>query len=144
MKLNDIPKHNIYKVPEGYFDSLPMRVMEQTAAKGAGASAAPRFSSFWQPVRLVLAPLVLLLVFVGVFLFSNDVVQQQPQPEYVALGTLPEAEIVDYLDSYARLETSDFDEVSLSDQELTAEFLNISSEAAEEELEYYQLNKLIY
>ena len=142
MKLNDIPKHNIYEVPEGYFDRLPMRVMEQTAAKGA--AAAPRFAGFWQPVRLVLAPLVLLLVFVGVFFFNIDVTQQQPQPEYVSLGSIPEAEIVDYLDSYARLETSDFEDVSLADQELTADFMNISSEAAEEELEYYQLNKLIY
>ncbi|MFT2007947.1 hypothetical protein ACMA1I_04665 [Pontibacter sp. 13R65] len=142
MKLNNIPKHNIYKVPEGYFDRLPQQVMERTAHQGAGV-ASPAFS-YWKPVRLALAPLVLLLLFGSVFFLNMQ--QEQKQVDINAYATvLADTEIVAYLSTaYVDLETSDFEELNLTKQELTSDFINISPETAEKELEYYQLSNLNY
>ncbi|MFD2515041.1 hypothetical protein ACFSRY_14295 [Pontibacter locisalis] len=137
-KLEDLPKHNIYQVPDDYFDRLPTRVMERTAAANKPAHA--WLPGVWRPLRLAVAPLILLLVFVGVYFFSTEKIKQ---PQSYALGSLAEQEIVDYLHNREDLETSDFTELStLSDQEFTADFLNVSSTAAEEELEYYHLRNI--
>ncbi|MBD1397153.1 hypothetical protein H9Q13_08260 [Pontibacter sp. JH31] len=140
IKLSDIPRHNVYQVPEKYFDRLPMQIMERTA--GAGYTPAPWYVAALKPLRLALAPLVLLLV-VGVVYFTQ--LKDQPEQQVVNLATVTDTDIVDYLSTYAVLESTDLAELtSLSDQEMTAEFLNVSSKAAEEELEYYQLNTIDY
>ncbi|WP_187261986.1 hypothetical protein [Pontibacter beigongshangensis] len=142
MKLNEIPKKNIYKAPDGYFDRLPRQIMERTASRGT--SAASSGFSIWKPVRLAFAPLVLLLVFVGVY-FLN--VKEQPQQsDFQSYASrLGETEILTYLSaSHVHLEPSDFEELNLTEQEITSDFMNISPEVAEEELEYYQLSNLTY
>ena len=137
-KLENLPKHNVYKVPENYFDRLPMRVMERTASAGKQEQA--WLPSLWKPVRLAIAPLILLLVFVGVYFFNME---EPHQPQPYAMSSLAEQEIVHYLNNSEDLESADFAELSaLSDQEFMAEFLNISSTAAEEELEYYHTSDI--
>lgn len=141
IKLSDIPKRNPYQVPEGYFDRLPMRVMERTAAREQ-----ERFGwlpNLWQPLRLALAPLVLLLlVFVGVYYYSTPTEQDKL---HLNLAAVPDTEIMNYLSTYATLETTDFAELnSLREQELPSEVLNISPKAAEQELEYSNLDHLDY
>ncbi|WP_230407060.1 hypothetical protein [Pontibacter cellulosilyticus] len=137
-KLDNLPKHNIYQVPEQYFDRLPMRVMERTA--GAERQVPAWQQSLWAPLRTAIAPLVLLLVFVGAFIVT---LQQQKQDEQYALQPLAEEEILDYLSYNEDLETADFAELSsMSKQDFTEDFLNISSVAAEEELEYYHIRHI--
>lgn len=139
-KLSDIPKHNIYEVPEKYFDRLPAQIMERTA--GAGYAATPWYAALWSPLRLAIAPLVLLLV-VGVVYFTQ--LKEQPAEPEFNLAAVDQADIMNYLSTYAVLESSDFVDLNtVSDKEMTAEFLNVSPLAAEEELEYYQLDTIEY
>ncbi|WP_276496782.1 hypothetical protein [Pontibacter litorisediminis] len=140
-KLSDIPKRNPYQAPDGYFDRLPMRVMERTAAQEQAAWLP--LPKLWQPLRLALAPLVLLLlVFVGVY--YNSVPDAQ-ESQIMNLTAVSDAEIVNYLSTYATIETTDFAELNtLREQELPAEVLNVSPTAAEAELEYYNLNDIDY
>ncbi|SIT93463.1 hypothetical protein SAMN05444128_2991 [Pontibacter indicus] len=139
-KLSDLPKHNIYEVPDKYFDRLPAQIMERTA--GAGYSPAPWYAPAWKPLRLALAPLVLLLV-AGIVYFSQ--MRQEQEKSAVILATVGDEAIVNYLSTFAVLESSDFAELpSLSSPDMTAEFLNVSPKAAEEELEYYQLEMTDY
>lgn len=140
-KLSDIPKRNPYQVPEGYFDRLPMRVMERTAAREQ--EQASWLPNLWQPLRLAVAPLLLLLlVFVGVYFYSMP---EEPEQQIVNLATVSDSEIVDYLSTYTTVETTDFAELNtLREQELPADVLNVSATAAEEELEYYNLNNIDY
>ncbi|WP_299701858.1 hypothetical protein [uncultured Pontibacter sp.] len=134
-KLSDLPKRNIYEVPDKYFDRLPAQIMERTA--GAGYSPAPWSAAAWKPLRMALAPLVLLLV-VGVVYFTQ--LRDQSKEQAIHLATVADDDIMDYLSTYAVLETGDFAELSVtSEQEMTADFLNVSATAAEEELEYYQI-----
>jgi hypothetical protein len=139
MKLSDIPRRNPYQVPEGYFERLPMRVMERTAAR----EQVSWLPNLWQPLRLALAPLLLLLlVFVGVFYYSST---SELDKQAVNWSAVTDDEIVDYLSSYAILETTDFAELNtLRERELPAEVLNVSAKAAEEELEYYNLKDIDY
>jgi hypothetical protein len=139
-KLADIPKHNIYQVPDKYFDRLPTRVMERTAATDNAKHI--QLPQVWRLFRLAVAPVVLVAVFVGVYYFN---INKPAQKQTYALGPLAEQEILHYLNNHEDLEPADFAELSiLSDQEVTAEFLNISSSAAEKELEYYHIKDLEY
>ncbi|WP_299754219.1 hypothetical protein [uncultured Pontibacter sp.] len=136
LKLSDIPQRNPYQVPANYFDRLPMRVMERTAAQEQ------KQPTLWQPLRLALVPVVLLLLFVGAYFYSMP---DEPEQQMVNLASVSDTEIVDYLSTYATIETTDFAELStLREQELPAELLNVSATAAEEELEYYNLNHIDY
>ena len=137
-KLEDLPKHNIYQVPEHYFDRLPMRVMERAAVAEKQVPAWQQ--GLWAQLRVAVAPLVLLLFFIGAFLFTQ---QQQKKSEYYAVQPLAEHEIIDYLSYNEDLETADLAELNtLAKQEFTEDFLNISSTAAEEELEYYHIRHI--
>lgn len=139
LKLSDIPQRNPYQVPANYFDRLPMRVMERTAAQEQKQVWLP---TLWQPLRLALVPMVLLLLFVGAYFYSMP---DKPEQQMVNLASVSDTEIVDYLSTYATIETTDFAELStLREQELPAELLNVSATAAEEELEYYNLNHIDY
>ncbi|WP_347158466.1 hypothetical protein [Pontibacter chitinilyticus] len=138
-KLHNIPRHNIFQVPEQYFDKLPTRIMARTAA----ADDAHPATAWQRPLRLVLAPLLLLLLFVGVYFFN---VPTKPEPMPAGFSALAQEEIVNYLtENAAQLETSDLSELTfLSDKKLTAEFLNVSPKAAEKELEYYPISEQDY
>jgi hypothetical protein len=139
-KLSDLPKRNIYEVPEKYFDRLPAQIMERTA--GAGYRPAPWYAAAWKPLRYALAPFMVLLV-AGIVYLTHT--KNQEEQQLIHLATVSDTDIVDYLSTYAVLESADFAEfTSLSNQEMTAEFLNVSPKAAEEELEYYQLHTIDY
>ncbi|MCC9134929.1 hypothetical protein ACFSKU_19480 [Pontibacter silvestris] len=137
-KLNDIPKRNVYKVPENYFDRLPMRVMEQTAAQEE-ATVSINSAKWWRLGRIAIAPLMLLLLFVCVYFYNNN--REAEQKDTFAIQQIPAQDIVEYLDTYATLEAADFENLSVSHKGLAAEFLNVSPTSAEEELEYYTLDE---
>lgn len=143
IKLSDIPKHNVHQVPEGYFDRLPMRIMERTAAREQ-VTTDTWYEQLWRPARYAVAPLILLLLFMGIYFFNLQQEQQQVQQAAVTVSSLSDDEIITYLDVYAQVDASDFEEYSIADQELAVDFLNVSSTTAEEELEYYQLHNLDY
>lgn len=140
IKLSDIAKNNVYQVPEGYFERLPMHIMARTAAQERIA-ASPWQEQLWLPVRFALAPLLLLLLFAGVYFFGG---QQAPHRDRFHMAALSDQEIVDYLDADAQVETMDLEEHLTADLSLASDFLNVSSITAEEELEYYTLNDLDY
>lgn len=137
-KLSDIPKRNPYQVPEGYFDRLPMQIMERRGTEVQHGWQ----QVWWRPLRMALAPLVLLLLFVGVYVANQP---EQPAAPMVNLASVSDSDIVDYLSTYATLDATDFAELNtLQEHELPAEFLNVSATAAEEELEYYTLDDIDY
>lgn len=63
-KLEDIPKQNIFEVPDGYFDRLPLNIQERLAKP-----AAPGFS--WQPALRFALPVLLLAGF-GIFWYQQN------------------------------------------------------------------------
>ncbi|MBB6611186.1 hypothetical protein H7F15_09070 [Pontibacter sp. Tf4] len=137
--LSDLPKHNVYEVPDDYFDRLPMRIMERTAAAPKSGWVSVQL---WQNLRMAIAPLVLLLLFVGVFFFG---LESQPEQAAFNIAAVSDAEIVDYLTAYSTVESNDLAELNtLQKQELASEFINVSAADAEAELEYYHLKDTEY
>ncbi|MFN5168093.1 MAG: hypothetical protein ACK5DD_00600 [Cyclobacteriaceae bacterium] len=110
-KLDDIPKKNIFEVPEGYFERLPGVIQARVTKPGQNASWNP-----WLVTRLALP--VLLLVGAGIFWFS------QPQ------------QLTSHADIEYELSQIDQDQLSLflDDNDLQAEELMETVTWSEEDL----------
>ncbi len=63
-RLEDLKKENPFRVPEGYFDSLPGRISEAVSGEQSGAEAPRGFFSLLRP-QLALAAGFLILVVAG-------------------------------------------------------------------------------
>ncbi|HCZ35242.1 MAG TPA: hypothetical protein DHV26_04875 [Cytophagales bacterium] len=85
-KLEDIPKKDLFKAPDGYFDKLP-GIIQARVAK-------PEPKSVWMPVMKFALPVVA-VVTVGIFWFSNPTVQSV-EAELASINT---EHLIAYLDN---------------------------------------------
>ena len=98
MKLGEIKKDNFFKVPEGYFDSLPARIQSQIQPE---TNTSIQWFSVKRRVYAGVAAVLLVLVATVVVLRNR-----QPSPEKL-LSEVPTESLVSYL------ETSDITEEDL-------------------------------
>jgi hypothetical protein len=85
-KLNDIPRKEFFKVPEGYFDELPSRIQSKLATplSNTGFTFVSRYGLRYA------VPVV--LVVIGVFYFL------EPRPDVDSmLSSVETAELINYL-----------------------------------------------
>ena len=68
-KLEKIPKNNIYKVPDGYFEQLPLKIQARIETRNASQ---PRVSVVRRYALYYAIPAIVLLV-VAVFIFKPSV-----------------------------------------------------------------------
>ena len=118
MKLEDIEKKNIYRVPDRYFDQLPMRIQSRVNAE----NPVNRFTFSWKFVTKIAVPafaLVLILFYFGINNSNTNLSSEQ----LLAM--------VDTEDIIAYLETTDItaDEI-LEEIDLTMLDLDFSNEGA--------------
>ncbi|HRJ28441.1 MAG TPA: hypothetical protein PLV21_06790 [Cyclobacteriaceae bacterium] len=106
-KLENIPKTNIFEVPEGYFDKLPLQIQARIAAENPAPQQLPwlRYS-----LRYALPMLVFALATIFVFRPKVDKVEK-------ILASVSTEELVAYLESNALstdelLDSYDFDAAS--------------------------------
>lgn len=113
LKLEDIPKEQIFQVPERYFDELPMiiqtRIAKKETTKWWQVYLTP--ASSWK-VALATAVIALIVVFSGVFKSSTIGVSVDSMLAEVSLEDL--IEYVEYSDIstdeiLAELDLSDYD-----------------------------------
>jgi len=73
-KLEDIKKENIYKVPERYFDELPMRIQNRISGK---SESAPSMVFNWTMAVKIAVPAFVLAIAVsfGILFQSNNTTQ---------------------------------------------------------------------
>src|SRR5579859_2351679 len=86
-KLDDIPKNNIFEVPEGYFDRLPMKIQARLEKPGRTASA-----SVWR-FSLRYALPVVVVVFTSVYFLRP----KSLEPEELLAGIADE-HLIAFLD----------------------------------------------
>lgn len=96
-KLEDIPKKDLFKAPDGYFDKLP-GIIQARVVK-------PEPKSIWVPVLKFALP-VLALVTVGIFWFSNPATQSLE----TELASIDTDQLVAYID---------INEIAWEDEEVT-------------------------
>lgn len=89
MKPEDIKKENIYKVPEGYFDKLPLRIQKRiNAEKPVEKISVIQRTSF----RIAVSIAAVLLIFTVVFRLYTST----PTPEKL-LSEVPTDALISYL-----------------------------------------------
>lgn len=103
-KLDDIDKKEVFEVPKGYFEGLPMKIQKRIDAERPISK-----QSFIPKWRLALAA-SLVLVITFVFVFNND----EPSPEEM-LAEVSQDELVAYLDL---LELDEYEIASAFDEDL--------------------------
>lgn len=89
-KLDDIPKKQPFKAPDGYFDQLPGRI--QTRIQGASRE---RTIAFGNVLRYAAAAMVLCVV-AAVWLWTQPVTNNNQSPEAI-LASLETSELIAYL-----------------------------------------------
>ena len=91
MKPEDIKKENIFKVPDGYFEQLPLRIQERiNAEKPVEKVSVIRRTSF----RFAVSIAAVLLIFTVVFRLYT----LKPSPEKL-LSEVPTEALISYLES---------------------------------------------
>jgi hypothetical protein len=128
-KLEDIPKKEIFNVPEGYFDKLPTQIQSRVAGREK------RDFTFVGNLKYAL-PIVTLLV-VGIFWFYP--MRQQQQDSTAMLATVNTEDLVAYLNESDLstdevLESVDFNAIDLDDIEENVYDLNADEKESLENL----------
>lgn len=93
-KLDDIDKKQAFKVPEGYFEDLPMKIQQRITEE-------PKKQSSGTPVWALAMAASVVIAVAFVFLFQNN----QPSTESL-LADIPQEELIAYLD---QLEVDEYD-----------------------------------
>jgi hypothetical protein len=141
MKLDDLPKKNIYPVPDRYFDQLPGRVMARVREKESANNPVTMLTFWRQPfLRGALAGLALVLSFIFIYTFRFD--PPQPTPNDVLLSDVTEKEALEYLMASDQLEAQDLTGLPLSDEDLSHEFIQVSQEELQQAVENEDLGDI--
>jgi hypothetical protein len=142
MKLDDLPKKNIYQVPERYFDQLPGIVMARVRKKESANNPVALFSFWRQPfLRGALAGLALILSFIFIFTFNSNPLQPSSASKGL-LSNVTENEVLDFLMTSNQLETQDLAGLPLADQDLSHEFIQVSQEELLQAVENEDLEEI--
>ena len=118
-ELDDVPKENIYRVPEGYFDSLPSVIMQR--CEPAGEKQWLHWLRWrYSPLRLGLATLA-----VGGALLSGLLLNQpsptEPVPTATTLAGIPDDDIVQYLLTSGEVDHLEVADLSVADADFWQE-----------------------
>ncbi|BDC99059.1 hypothetical protein [Persicobacter psychrovividus] len=139
MRLHQIPKKNIDKVPQGYFQQLPDQIEERI---NAGNPIVP----LWKKPAIRYASPFVAAASVALILFFSIPNQLSPLSPTTAAAAFSEAEIIDYL----AMESSPFDswgtyypDQSII-QDITFSPLQEDEDLLEEQLEYLNDTEQIF
>ena len=129
MKLEDLPKKNIYQVPEAYFDKLPGMVMAQVQQKDTRMGIS--WLGLWRTpyLRSALAGFALLLA--AVLIFTVNINNNQNAESASLVAQITDKEAYDYLSNYERLEAQDLSLLSQANTDISHEFIPVSLEDKE-------------
>jgi len=129
-KLEDIPKNNIYDVPEGYFDKLPSIIQSRIAEK---ESVHKPFFSY--SLRYAI-PVLMLAIVAVVWVWSN---RKDTMNAEQLLASVDTSSLVAYLEETDVTTDELLESFSLSAEEVTA----IESDVYDMDVDQNELNELL-
>lgn len=129
-KLEDIPKKNIFDVPEGYFDQLPTRVQARISAGGRQSSGSWSWAG---AVRYALPVLVAAALFAGWWL------KKAPEDPEAILASIETEQLVAYVEEYGLVTDELVPYGEITEEDATA----IENEVYEAALEESDLDMLL-
>ncbi len=92
MKLEDIDKKNIYKVPDNYFDELPLKIQSRIEKE----KTALRHGFNWRLTWKIAAPA--LAAVIAIFFFVGRPENSQPQSPVELLAQVSTEDVIAYLE----------------------------------------------
>lgn len=137
MKLEEIEKKNIFEVPEGYFDALPMAIQKRVESKVQRTSSLPSFAfSFKYAFPLLFVTIATVFIYKSYFESAStenliESVNTETLVAYLSESEITEEEIIksvnhaqfDFQSAPANsIETIDFEETTLD--KLSKDFEN--------------------
>ena len=143
MKLDELPKKNIYEVPADYFEKLPGVMMTRVQGKHRRSQSAWAFvgQAYW--LRNALAGLALVLGIFFIFLFNSNLNTTQPdQNPEVLLAKVSKTEAMDYLLNNEQIHATDLAYLSQADEDISYEFIQASEDDIWHEIELTDLNDI--
>jgi hypothetical protein len=144
MKLDDLPKKNIYQVPDRYFDQLPAIVMARVREKESAKNPVTGLTFWRQPfLQGALAGLALLLSFILIFTFHTNQSQSSGDSNTL-LANVTEKEALEFLMTSGPLETQDLTGLPLTGVDLSHEFIQVSREELLRAVENEDLGQIYY
>lgn len=145
MKLDEIPKKNIYEVPADYFEKLPGVMMNRVNRPQPSYLRVLTFTPVpW--LKGAVAGLALLISFIFIFLSQNTepVVGTLNGESTQILAAVSGQEAMDYLLTSDQLETYDLAILPQAEQDFTHEFIQASDAELERAVELANLEELTY
>ena len=140
-RLEDLPKHNIYQVPDNYFEKLPGKIMARVIPENAPTGTS-WLEKFLYTYKAAFASLLLLISFVGAFYISE---KKQPVTSASFLPLVSTNDVMEYVsNSNVMVEPGDLADLNLTDTDISHEFYNISSEEILEKVDEQQLEEAYF
>ena len=136
-KLEDIPKKNIFEVPEGYFERLPGTIQARTSVSTPSSVGIPSWS---RALRYALP--VVLLIGAGIFWYQNNSLSSKVNVQS-ELASIQADQLAAYLDDHELttedlVETVTWNSGDLSDLEnVVYSTLDVTHHQLEEILDEY-------
>lgn len=119
MKLEDLPKKQVFNAPDGYFDNLPQRIQQRIA------ESTPRRTAWYFQYKLQYALPVIMLTILGIWMMPES---KNSSDIEAMLASVETQEILNYLD-----------QSDLTTEELLQDGLFSNEDAESIESEVYQL-----
>jgi hypothetical protein len=139
-KLNEIPKKDIFNVPDGYFDSLPSRI-EQKLDDKSGGRIVPMNNRVWKFIGYAAAASVVLIAIVW---FSLSTPDTNPSTEQLLASVSTEdlviflegedldvKEIVDFVPGVMEEDEVDFLPFDLDEQDIQLLYEEFKTDSGE-------------
>lgn len=142
MKLDEIPKKNIYEVPADYFEKLPGVMMNRvTSQLGVNQGV---FDTIWALswLKSSLAGLVLITTFIFIYLVNYTNPVPNPAQSRSILAAVSNTDAIEYLLISEQLENTDLAILPQAEQDFTHEFLKAPEEEIVLAVEMADLNDI--
>ena len=140
MKLEDLPKENIYQVPQHYFDKLPNRVMMRVQENNLTKPVSLWNQQKYSYMRSALAGLILILTFIFIFRISSPSNPNATSTDLLA--HISDKEALAYLITSEKLEMQDLSLLSQAHTDLSPEFIQVSPDDVIRALDEVDLDEL--
>lgn len=130
-KLDDIPKKNVFNVPEGYFDKLPTKIQSRISEQQPAERPV-----FWMRTLRLATPVLLVLLIAGIFWFNQ---QGRSSDAVKLLSAVDTSELISYLNDTDLLTDELLEDFPLDEEDVT----NIESAVYQYDIDESDINELL-
>ncbi|QMU29731.1 hypothetical protein [Adhaeribacter radiodurans] len=142
-KLENLPKSNLYRVPDKYFEKLPGVIMERVNP-GTLTTENNWLSSLWTTYRIAFTSVFLLISFVAAFLGAQNLSVINNSASGINLVNISRGDALEYVLLQDEVDSRDMAELSFTDADLSTDFTNLTPNDILETVDEQQLEEVYF